>query len=550
MNLQYMSAHITLLPRSASIHHIPFPSSPQLFPCMLWTLLLLSPLTQCSALFDGPGHFIGDEFDLGLDIPESIQNFPRDKSDYLHEFKPVSNTIVQSGFQYYSFNVNASTGLGEVYQYLVFITGNICSEDSNIAASANQSLTVYYSFNSLMVTNLEVAHMSHFENGYFQALTDVALLSTGSTVLYIAVQAPQSTNTSATWSYMLGVSQNDLVFQYDNRSFVEVVDTDHESALIVTGNLTAPDGADPERFNATMSIYQLYVYTYDNRDIFADTNCSWCAIRNGPSLFASTSYLTSFTARGGGLYQQFLVTGLNASTKYVGYLVSDFGGAQSASLYGGAVYLQFEFDTMSTEACALVYDLEFCDRVAYSVPALTIEQYATKEQLKELYDDRARALYGNFSKAMDQIACNTTDNAAFSPIRTCDDCKQLYKDWLCSVTIPRCSSRNITGYLYRTANQSRNAFIDEEVVPPLDYFEVLPCVNVCQAAVRDCPADFGFVCPRDNDSIKLSYYWDTGSKYGSCNFVGNYAVVQNGAAKLLVATWMLLLASVGSMMMV
>lgn len=518
---------------------------------MLWILLLL--IAQCSAFIDGSRHLLGDQFDLEPDI-EILHNDPRDKStasDYLHEFKPITNTIEQSGLQYYSFSVNASTGLGEAYQYLVFITGNICYEDSNIAASANQSLTVYYSFNSLMLTNLEVAYMSHFENGYFQGLTDVALLATGTAVLYIAVRAPQSTNTSATWTYMLGVSQNDLVFQYDNRAFVEVVDTDHESALIVTGNLTAPAGtSDPGSYNATMSIYQLYVYAYEDRDIFADTNCSWCAIRNGPALFTSANFLTSYTTRGGGFHQQFLVTGLNASTKYVGYLVSGFGGVRSGSQYGGAVYLQFEFDTMSTDACALVYDLGFCDQVAYSVPALSLEQYATKESLKELYDNQALALYGNFSKAIDQIACNTTNDAIFSPIRTCEDCKQLYKDWLCSVTIPRCSSRNITGYLYREANKSRNAFIDEEVVPPLDYFEVLPCVNVCQAAVRDCPAAFGFVCPQKNDFIKLSYYWDTGSKYKSCNFVGNFEVVQSSGVILLVMTWMVLLASVGSMMIV
>ena len=518
---------------------------------MFWVFLLLSFIARCYAFLDATGHLVGDQFNLTLDLQDQIQNVPRDDSDYLHEFKPISNTIVQSQLQYYSFNVNASTGLGEYYQYLVFITGNICTQDYNTAASANHSLTVYYSFNSTMFTILEVGQMAHFEDGYFQALTDVALLLTGTAVLYIAVQAPESTNTSATWSYMIGVSQNDLVFQYDDESFVSVVDTDHESALIVTGNLTAPSGASGQaNYNASLSVYQLYVYSYENKDLFADTSSSWCAIRNGPALFASTNYITSYTSRGGGLYQQFLVTGLNASTKYVGYLVSDFGGVDSNAQYGGAVYQQFQFDTMSTEACALIYDLEFCDQVAYSVPALTLDDAETKLDLGMMYDNRAKSLYGNFSKALDQIACNTTGDAIFSPIRTCDDCKQLYKDWLCSVTIPRCSSRNITGYLHRSANESRNAFIDEEVVPPLDYFEVLPCVNVCYAVVRDCPAVFGFVCPRKNNSIKMSYYWDTGSEYGSCNYVGHYAVVESGAGILLVATWVVLFISVGSMMMV
>lgn len=479
----------------------------------------------------------GDTFELEV-IGE------RDSSKGLHEFTPILNSIVQSELQYYSFNVNSSTGLGEYYQYLVFITGNICSQNRNQDASANKTLSVYYSFNALMFQNLALGQMSSFENGYLQALTDVAIQKGGESILYIAVQAPESTNTSDTWLYELGVSQNDLVFQYDNESFVEVVDTDHESALIVTGNLTVGHN-DMTSYNASQSTYQLYVYAYEYKDLFDATNSSWCAVRSGPALFATTSFVTSYTTRGGGLHQEFLVTGLNASSKYVGYLLSDFRG----SGFGGAVYKQFEFETMSTDACALIYDLEFCDQVGYSVPALSLEEYLSKSDLKQLYDDRAKALYTNFSKAMQQIACNTTDDAIYSPIRTCDDCRTLYKDWLCSVTIPRCSTRNNTGYIHREANQSRNSFIDDEVVPPLSYFEVLPCVNVCQAVVRDCPADFGFVCPTRNKSIQLSYYWDTSDEYASCNYVGVYAVSDSGARALQVATWVVLVASVAAMML-
>lgn len=485
------------------------------------------------------GRFLGEQFEIA-------DTLARDDSKGLQEFTPILNVIVQSQTQYYSFNVNSSTGLGEYYEYLVFLTGNICSQDSNTAASANKSLTVYYSFNSSMFQNLELGQMGHFESGYFQALTDVAIQEGGQSVLYIAVRAPESTNVTATWSYEIGVSQNDLVFQYDDRSFVEVVDTDHESALIKTGNLTYREDKNASTYNVSQSIYLLYVYSYEHKDLFQDLNCSWCAIRNGPALFATTNFVTSYTTRGGGLHQEFFVSGLNASTQYVAYLVSNFGGAN----FGGSVYKQFAFETMSSDACALIYDLEFCDQVAYSVPALSLEEYSSKNDLKQLYDDRAKALYGNFSKAMQQIACNTTNDAIFSPIRTCDNCKLLYKNWLCSVTIPRCSTRNISGYIYREANESRNSFIDEDVVPPLSYFEVLPCVNVCQSVVRDCPAKFGFVCPTRNYSISLSYYWDTGSEYASCNFVGIHPAVSSGAVTLQIATWMAFLACVVSTMFV
>lgn len=505
-------------------------------PLFAGLLLLLLVLPVCSA-FDLDAYilpkYIGEEYDLSTP-------YPRRSSKGLQEFTPISNTIGQSELQYYSFNVNASTGLGEYYQYLVFLTGNICDLTADAAAAANQSLTVYYSFNLLMFQNLEVGQMTHFEYGYFQALTDIAILdSLGQSVLYIAVRAPQSTNTSATWSYEIGVSQNDLVFQYDDHSFAEVVDTDHESALIVTGNLTSREDTDASNFNASLSMYQLYVYAYSYRDYFDNSNSSWCAIRNGPALFTSANLVTSYTTRGGGLSQEFLVKGLNASTKYVGYLVSNFGGSN----FGGAVYKQFQFETMASDTCALVYNLDFCDQVAYLVPKLSLPEYQDNDALKQLYDDRAKAIYQNFSKALDQIACNTTDDAIFSPVRSCADCQLLYKDWLCSVTIPRCSTRNITGYIQRTENNSRNAFIDDIVVPPLDYFEVLPCVNVCQAVVRDCPADFGFVCPKHNDSIRLSYFWDTGGEYALCNYVGIKDTEENAATMKHVG-WLVLVVSV------
>ena len=86
-------------------------------------------------------------------------------------------------------------------------------------------LTVYYSFNSSMFSNFELGEMSHFENGYFQALERVPISSDDiDTVLYIAVRAPESTNKSAIWNYEVGVSQNDLVFQWDDRSWASLVD--------------------------------------------------------------------------------------------------------------------------------------------------------------------------------------------------------------------------------------------------------------------------------------------------------------------------------------
>lgn len=484
---------------------------------MKWLIFFLLQIILCIDI-DEPVNL-----GMGISLPSLEQ---RDKSEGLQEFTPIKSTIGQSETQFFSFNVNTSSGVGEYYEFLIFLTGNICSQPSNVNAN-DTSLAVYYSFNSSMFQNFELGQMQLFHNGYFQALADVPITLTDNqnSILYIAVRAPQNIDITSTWMYEIGVSQNDLVFQWDDRSWATLVDTDEDSALIVTGNLTS-DG-DYEDFNISNSRFSLYIYSEEYRHYFDSLNSSWCAIRNGPALLDPSKLETSFTTRSGGLQQQFHVTGLNSSTRYIAYLVSDFAGKD----FGGAVYQPFEFETMDKDACDLIYDLEFCNKVAYAVPN---NPDLTKEELRSMYDDRAQALFQNFSKALQQIPCNASQDSVFSPIRTCDDCALSYKNWLCAVTIPRCSTRNITGYVSRDVGNNRNLWIDEHVQPYREYYEVLPCFNVCEAIVRDCPADFNFVCPKHNDSIKLSYYWDDYGEFPTCNFVGNSFDVTSLGIKLVV----------------
>ncbi|EER30985.1 conserved hypothetical protein [Candida tropicalis MYA-3404] len=475
-----------------------------------------------------------------------IEHFtPRGQSsEGLQEFTPIRDTIIQSETKYYSFSVNTQSGLGDFYELLIFLSGNICNQPDNLQPNET-SLAVYYSFNSTMFQNNQIGQMKLFENGFFQALTQLSIPEDDSQkntpdVLYIAVRAPENTNRTSQWTYQIGVSQNDLVFQWDDRSWGSLVDVDDNSALITTGNISSLVAGNYSELNITDSQFSLYLYTEDYKDYFAGMNNSWCAVRNGPVLVNPTDIETSFTDRHGFFQQQFLVKGLNASTKYIAYIIMDVNGIE----FGGAVYHPFEFETMDGNACELIYDLEFCDQVAYSVPALgnrVDDLDDNKNYTKKLYDDYAKSLYVNFSKGLQQIACNTTSDAEFSNLRTCEDCAESYKNWLCSVTIPRCSTKNKTGYILRNSSNQRNSFIADTISPIENYYEVLPCVNVCQAIVRDCPADFGFMCPTTNDTIKLSYYWDTGEvqdQWPSCNYVGHY-IVSTSAALQQICNWSL-----------
>ena len=77
-----------------------------------------------------------------------------------------------------------------------------------------------------MFTNNEIGQMQLFKDGFFQGLADLPLTETTTTnndtttttvpekILYIAVRAPENTNRTAQWTYQIGVSQHDLVFQW------------------------------------------------------------------------------------------------------------------------------------------------------------------------------------------------------------------------------------------------------------------------------------------------------------------------------------------------
>jgi calcium channel MID1 len=156
-------------------------------------------------------------------------------------------------------------------------------------------------------------------------------------------------------------------------------------------------------------------------------------------------------------------------------------------------------------------DLEFCDSVAYAVPS-SFKFKFDDDKLRALYDTQAREYFQNFSNSLDQVACDAPATSKYSLARTCDDCRRDYKNWLCSVLIPRCEDwtapdrwlqmRNVNSPIGNINNEttdnvdpavrerfgyskSRNPMIDTEIQPG-PYKEVLPCVDMCFDIVRSC----------------------------------------------------------------
>ncbi|KAK8067163.1 calcium channel MID1 [Apiospora hydei] len=274
--------------------------------------------------------------------------------------------------------------------------------------------------------------------------------------------------------------------------------------------------------------------------------------------------------------QEFFLSGLNASTKYTAVLASDPNamskGKRDDNIPGGGgfVFRQTGFETSQTGgSCFLIQNLEFCDQTQYRVPG-NLKTFPNATALGKYYDSYAQEMYKNFDKALQQVQCDAENTGKYSLARNCDDCKQAYKNWLCTVSIPRCEEfsnnapwlqmRNINApFLNESSkmdqnitqtygnqkafNSSRLARIDEDVQPG-PYKEVLPCDYLCYDIVQSCASSMGFSCPLPG---KLGF----NTSYGvlnenntvnntdvTCNYPGS-AHYKNAASVLVSLTWVL-----------
>jgi calcium channel MID1 len=217
------------------------------------------------------------------------------------------------------------------------------------------------------------------------------------------------------------------------------------------------------------------------------------------------------------------------------------------------------------DSCQVIYDLDFCDSVAYAVPSS--DKYKLDDDgLKALYDNQAQKYYQNFNRSLAQIACDTASDAQYSLARNCNHCRSDYKNWLCSVLIPRCEDwraddphgrlqdRNVNallpdgsmtynGNVSKEINEtirdrfafskSRNPMIDKDIQPG-PYKELKPCEDLCFDIVRSCPAKLQFSCP-SGPARELSYgKRDPKEEELWCNFPGAVVKlnVQGAAARL------------------
>lgn len=167
--------------------------------------------------------------------------------------------------------------------------------------------------------------------------------------------------------------------------------------------------------------------------------------------------------------------------------------------------------------------------------------------------------YANFSKTMSTWPCEDPYYGQYSSVRGCSDCKRSYQDWLCAVTMPRCTdpvqhpqnesaaipditslSGRSTGLnerllpyiINRNASTSRQKYFGGKLGVESQYGEVLPCLYTCLFVQRNCPGPLlSWTCPAWDVTAQHDYgtFADAGSKgLGAAN---------NGGAGSDLARW-------------
>ncbi|KAI8144396.1 stretch-activated Ca2+-permeable channel component-domain-containing protein [Fennellomyces sp. T-0311] len=306
--------------------------------------------------------------------------------------------------------------------------------------------------------------------------------------LWIGVVAPTLTeNWNGNWTFQIAVSTEEwvhpLLVDQHNIPYMKLDDTDQTNALFLI---------DPHNQRNSSILIASNVPTQLSYSLCAATS------------FRVPDYAVNMTDTSRGL--QAFVSNLTQNTQYTAYYL------QSTNAISPPINIQ----TKQAENCRLVYNLGFCDQVAYSVaanPADSIDSIRTR------YDDQARALFEPFDIAITQFNCESTK---YSLVRNCTNCYDDYKRWLCGVSIPRCTDENEELAVRSVGvNESRNPWIDQTLSPG-PYTELLPCIDLCYQVVQSCPPFMEFACPK-GDLAALQYgYWNSSraNSLVSCNPVG------------------------------
>ncbi|GAA5891476.1 hypothetical protein JCM8208_007295 [Rhodotorula glutinis] len=454
----------------------------------------------------------------------------------------------------------------------IWVSLSLCSPPSAFASSANTSAlpsklgTTLYLSNSSAIQAPGPDHTRDPDDG--NPDTPRLDASTGATAklshgfansslggaadggVWIGVFAPDSAalldgvdNASATageWVFELQVSSGTPLAPYavEAAAGFRLGDTDSSTVLLSTANYSAAASDAPAAPD-----WQVLVAPTEPH-AFA-LGRSQCAVRAAMQRAVGRANASATTrGYGGGTRTQFVVDGLEPGTNYTAWLVANetMAGGAAGGENQTRVWDPSFFATKNGDSCRLVYGIDACPSVAYSVPA---PRSLDTPSLVDFFNSTLSASLANFSRTLTTFPCGSRDNGLYSIVSTCDDCREAYRNFLCATTLPRCTdappstavndssvtlARDDELATWRVPQQFETALVRDDPAAsrtplfgpanlsstfpslfnasypataanaraesPFPYSEVPPCLDVCYLVEARCPPFLGWRCPR------------------------------------------------------
>jgi calcium channel MID1 len=174
--------------------------------------------------------------------------------------------------------------------------------------------------------------------------------------VYIGISAPNlEAGWFGSWHFDVAASTDGPHHSYDpNNPFLYMIDTDSDSALFITYNLSQPGSTNETDKWAENNPFRMYAFEADRVTNVTGIERSLCALDNY-NRTTNISYELSITTKFGGNLpkSQFHLQGLKAGKTYNGFLTVQ-GGANALQLPGGKtvrgggmVFQQFNWTTKS-----------------------------------------------------------------------------------------------------------------------------------------------------------------------------------------------------------
>ncbi|GAA5842682.1 hypothetical protein JCM3766R1_005750 [Sporobolomyces carnicolor] len=450
--------------------------------------------------------------------------------------------------------------LGPTSDEQVYVTVSLCSPPDNLARASLPSHldTVLYVSSTATLQQpgpgnvpSESAEQGATSKLEFGAANVTLFDGDASDGIWIGVTAPDDElyggDGEGTWTFELDVTNDAPLVLLDGGAGFDFLDSSQSEALLATANWT--DGQ-PQPSDYVPAYWSIVAPTTPLSHALGRSRC----FVQSQSAIPQRDIITSTTTRGygDGNWTQFAVSNLPRGANYTAWLVQNLTEI-SNSTNATRLWDPVSFTTKSTSSCRLLYDLDFCPKVAYSVPAPL--SLATTD-LVDYFNDTISPSLAAFARTLTTFPCNSTRFGQYSVVATCADCYAAYRDWVCATTIPRCTDAppnvtslvpsnassfepasglatwsipqqysdalvrdfppasrtpafaplNLSSTFPRLFNSSYPANRDNTFEQsPFPYSEVPPCMDVCHLVDARCPAFLKWGCPTSGDTGRAAY---------------------------------------------